>query len=79
MAASPIRWLESYEFGTQIVILALIFDPLGIVLGYLAHPMLGVSPIIGAAIGAFAASWITGAWVLRHVLTNDAADDPGVA
>jgi predicted esterase YcpF (UPF0227 family) len=41
--------------------------------------MLGVSPIIGAAIGAFAASWITGAWVLRHVLTNDAADDPGVA
>lgn len=71
MAASPIRWLESHEFGKQIAILAAIFDPIGAVLGYALHPVLGVDAVFGVAIGLFAASWVMSAWIVRHVLTRD--------
>lgn len=71
MAASFVRWLESYDFSTQIIILACVFDPLGGVFGYLIAPAFDLDWILGVALGVLVASWVTGAWVLRHVVTND--------
>ncbi|MGB9957422.1 hypothetical protein ACOZ4B_13670 [Haloferax prahovense] len=50
------RWFTSKPFAVQLVILALVFDPLGFVGGYLLGPSLGVEPIVGGAFGLVAAS-----------------------
>ncbi|WP_058826622.1 hypothetical protein [Haloferax sp. Q22] len=50
------RWFTSKPFAVQLVILALAFDPLGFVGGYLLGPSLGVEPIVGGAFGLVAAS-----------------------
>ncbi|MCO8267998.1 hypothetical protein NKF06_15745 [Haloferax sp. AB510] len=50
------RWFTSKSFAAQLVILALVFDPLGFVGGYLLGPSLGVEPIVGGAFGLVAAS-----------------------
>lgn len=71
MAASLVRWLESYSFGQQLLILALAFDPIGAVVGYLLAPTLGVSPILGVGLGLTASATVPSAWILRHAVTND--------
>ncbi|RDZ65751.1 hypothetical protein C5B90_05210 [Haloferax sp. Atlit-12N] len=50
------RWFTSKSFAAQLVILALVFDPLGFVGGYLLAPSLGVEPFVGGAFGLVAAS-----------------------
>ncbi|POG53835.1 hypothetical protein [Haloferax marisrubri] len=50
------RWFTSKSFAAQLVILALVFDPLGFVGGYLLAPSLGVEPLVGGAFGLVAAS-----------------------
>lgn len=78
MAASLVRWLESYEFSMQLLVLVCIFDPLGAILGYLAHPLLGVDPLVGVTLGLVAASTAPGLWIVRHSMKAD-ADDTGTA
>lgn len=74
MAASLTRWLESYEFGTQLLILSLILDPIGAILGYLAHPLLGVDMIYGIALGLVAVSQIHVLWIVRHTRKDPDSD-----
>ncbi|ELZ72838.1 hypothetical protein C5B91_01015 [Haloferax sp. Atlit-10N] len=50
------RWFTSKSFAVQLIILALVFDPLGFVGGYLLAPSLGVEPLLGGAYGLVAAS-----------------------
>ncbi|AKU06637.1 MULTISPECIES: hypothetical protein [Haloferax] len=50
------RWFTSKPFAVQLIILALVFDPLGFVGGYLLAPSLGVEPLLGGAYGLVAAN-----------------------
>jgi|OM-RGC.v1.035473210 hypothetical protein len=50
------RWFTSKNFAVQLVILALVLDPVGFVGGYLLGPSLGVDPLVGGAFGLVAAS-----------------------
>ncbi|WP_148415979.1 hypothetical protein [Haloferax sp. KTX1] len=50
------RWFTSKNFAVQLIILALVFDPLGFVGGYLLAPSLGVEPLVGGAFGLVAAT-----------------------
>lgn len=64
---SAIRWLDSKPFGQQIVILAMILDPIGALVGYFLLPdLIGVEPIIGLVYGLVASSVPLSLWVLRH-------------
>lgn len=49
-------WLESKPFEQQVLISALVLDPIGFLTGYLLGPALGVEPLIGGAFGLVAAS-----------------------
>ncbi|WP_276255981.1 hypothetical protein [Halomontanus rarus] len=66
MSTSSFRWLESKPFGQQILILALIFDPIGFIGGYLLAPSLGIEPIMGAVYGLVAASIPMSMWIMRY-------------
>lgn len=70
MTFRPIQRLESKPFGVQLVIIAMICDPLGAALGYALHPQLGVEPILGVAYGLVAASVPLSLWVLRHQMKH---------
>ena len=63
---SAFQWLESKPFERQILILALVLDPIGFGAGYLLGPSLGFEPILGGAFGLVAASLPLSAWVMRH-------------
>ncbi|RZH66885.1 hypothetical protein [Natrinema altunense] len=60
------RWLQSKPFQQQIVILALILDPLGFSTGYLLAPSLDIDPLMGGVYGLIAASFPLSMWVLRY-------------
>ncbi|HMB50076.1 MAG TPA: hypothetical protein VKM69_05395 [Natronoarchaeum rubrum] len=49
-------WLESKPFEQQILLSALVLDPIGFLTGYLLGPALGVEPLIGGVFGLVAAS-----------------------
>ena len=66
MVFGALRWLDRKPFATQLIILVLIFDPIGAIGGYLLAPTLGVDPIIGIGYGLVAASFPVSAWVMRH-------------
>ena len=51
MVFGALRWLDRKPFATQLIILVLIFDPIGAIGGYLLAPTLGVDPIIGIGYG----------------------------
>lgn len=51
MFSTASRWLQSKPFEQQIVILALVLDPLGSLAGYLLGPAVGVDPIMGGVFG----------------------------
>jgi len=54
---SPLpRWFETQPFNRQIIIAALVLDPIGFVAGYLLAPEFGVEPILGGVYGLVAAS-----------------------
>lgn len=63
---SAFQWLESKPFERQILILALVLDPLGFGAGYLLGSSLGFEPIMGGVYGLVAASFPLSAWVMRH-------------
>ncbi len=66
MFRSGFRWLQSKSFGQQILIIALVLDPLGFVTGYLLAPSFGVEPILGGVYGLVAASFPISTWIMRH-------------
>lgn len=56
MTDSITQWFQSKPFAQQIIILVVVFDPLGFAVGYLLAPSLGIEPLIGGAYGVVAAS-----------------------
>ncbi|EMA61827.1 hypothetical protein [Halorubrum lipolyticum] len=60
------RWFESQPFQRQIVVAALVLDPLGFVSGYLLAPEFGVEPILGGVYGLVAASLPLSLLVMRE-------------
>ncbi|MFD1684075.1 hypothetical protein [Halobellus litoreus] len=59
------RWFEAKPFQQQIVVLALVLDPIGFLGGYLLGPSFGVDPLIGGVYGLVAASLPMSLFVMR--------------
>ena len=66
MIGALLQWFQSKPFAQQIVILAVVFDPLGFAGGYLLGPSIGLEPLIGGVYGVVAASIPTSLHVLTH-------------
>ena len=66
MFGSLSRWFESKPFQQQIIILAVVLDPLGFATGYLLAPSLGVEPLMGGVYGLIAASMPLSWHVIRQ-------------
>jgi hypothetical protein len=66
MVSSLTRWFRSKPFAQQIIILAVLFDPLGFAGGYLLGPSLGVDPLVGGVYGLVAASVPMSLHVMNH-------------
>ena len=64
--ALPPRWFEALSFQAQILLLAVVFDPVGFAAGYLLAPEFGVEPILGGAYGLVIASLPVTLLVLRE-------------
>ncbi|AHG00307.1 hypothetical protein HALLA_17370 [Halostagnicola larsenii XH-48] len=59
-------WLRSRPFGQQILIIAMICDPIGFAAGYLLAPSLGLEPIMGGVYGLVAASVPLSFWLMTQ-------------
>lgn len=66
MSTSTTRWFQSKSFAMQIVILTLLFDPIGFVGGYLLGPSLGLDPLIGGVYGLVLAGIPASLHVMNH-------------
>lgn len=66
MSNSLVQWFQSKSFAQQLIILAVFFDPLGFVCGYLLGPSVGVEPLIGGVYGIVVASFSTSLHVVNH-------------
>ncbi|MDH5019805.1 hypothetical protein [Halobacterium rubrum] len=66
MASKLADWFDEKPFDQQIIVLALVLDPLGFGAGWLLGPSLGVDPLVGAVFGVVAASVPTSLHVLRE-------------
>lgn len=60
------RWFTSKSFSVQIILLALVLDPLGFASGYLLAPSLGLDPLMGGVYGLVVAS-VPMSW---HVMSH---------
>ncbi|WP_256392911.1 hypothetical protein [Natronoarchaeum rubrum] len=49
-------WMESKPFEQQVLISALVLDPIGFLTGYLVGPFVGLEPLYGGVAGLVAAS-----------------------
>jgi len=61
------RWFEAQSFERQIIIGALVLDPVGFAAGYLLAPDLGLEPLIGGVYGLVVASGPLSLLVVREV------------
>lgn len=59
-------WLRSRPFGQQILIIAMICDPIGFAAGYLLAPSLGLEPLMGGVYGLVAASIPLSFWLMTQ-------------
>lgn len=59
-------WLRSRPFGQQILILAVVLDPLGFAAGYLLAPSFGLEPLIGGVYGLVASSIPLSLWLMTQ-------------
>ena len=71
MSTPLANWFRSKPFGQQLVILAVVFDPLGFVGGYLLGLSFDVDPLIGGVFGLLAASIPTSLHVLNRVTETE--------
>jgi hypothetical protein len=60
------RWFEAQPFERQILVGALVFDPIGFAAGYLLGPEFGVEPIMGGVYGLVAATLPLSLLVMRE-------------
>ena len=60
------RWLNAKPFQQQIIILAVVLDPVGFATGYLIAPSVGVEPLMGGVYGLIAASLPLSLFVMRQ-------------
>lgn len=65
-----INWLSSKPFAQQILILALVLDPLGFLTGYVLAPTFDIEPMMGGVYGLVVASVPMSMWVMRHTQTS---------
>jgi hypothetical protein len=66
MSSSLTQWFQSKPFAQQIIILAVLFDPLGFASGYLLEPSVDLDPLIGGVYELVAASILTSLHVMNH-------------
>lgn len=60
------NWFSSKPFQYQIIIAAVILDPLGFLTGYLLAPSFSLDPIMGGVYGLVAASLPISLLVMRQ-------------
>lgn len=60
------RQFETLSFPAQVILLAVVFDPIGFAAGYLLAPEFGLEPIVGGAYGLVAASIPLSMLVMRE-------------
>lgn len=73
MASKLADWFGSKPFAQQIIVLALVLDPLGFGAGYLLGPSFGVDPLLGGVFGLVAASMPMSLHVMREASSQSAA------
>jgi hypothetical protein len=66
LAMALLPWFEALSLQAQLVLAAVVFDPIGFAAGYLFAPEFGVEPILGGAYGLVAASLPLSLLVLRE-------------
>jgi negative regulator of sigma E activity len=66
MIGALLQWFQSRPFAQQVILLAAVFDPVGIAAGYVLAPSAGVEPLLGAALGAVVASVPTSLLVMAR-------------
>lgn len=71
MIGSPIQWFQSNSFVQQLIILAVVCDPVGFIAGYLLAPSAGVAPLIGGVFGLAAAGLPMSLHVLIHSMNTE--------
>lgn len=71
MTDSIPQWFQSRPFAQQIIILAVVFDPLGFAGGYLLAPSFGLEPLIGGVYGVLAASIPTTLHILNYAMQTE--------
>lgn len=71
MIGSVIQWFQSKPFVQQLIILAVVCDPIGFVGGYLLAPSVGVDPLIGGVFGVAAAGFPVSLHVLTHAMNAE--------
>ncbi|GAA0720411.1 hypothetical protein J2744_001717 [Halorubrum trapanicum] len=64
MALLP--WFDALSFQAQLILVAVICDPIGFAAGYLLAPEFGVEPILGGVYGLVAASVPLSLLVMRE-------------
>ncbi|WP_049906824.1 hypothetical protein [Halorubrum tebenquichense] len=60
------RRFEALSFPAQVILLAVVFDPIGFGAGYLLAPEFGMEPLIGGVYGLVAASLPLSMLVMRE-------------
>ena len=65
-----IRWFQSKEFTVQLIILSVVFDPLGFASGYLLAPSFDIAPLYGGIAGLLAGSFVLSFHVLYTTIAR---------
>jgi hypothetical protein len=65
-----IRWFQSKNFTLQLIILAVVFDPLGFIAGYTIAPSVGITPLYGGIAGLVGGSFVLSLHVLYTVMSR---------
>jgi hypothetical protein len=61
-----LAWFDALSFQAQLILVAVVCDPIGFAAGYLLAPEFGVEPILGGAYGLVVASLPLSLLVLRE-------------
>ncbi len=65
-----ISWFQSKNFTFQLIILAVVFDPLGFIAGYTIAPSVGITPLYGGIAGLVGGSFVLSLHVLYTVMSR---------
>ena len=66
MIDSVMQWFQSKPFAQRLIILAVVFDPLGFAGGYFLAPSFSLEPLIGGVYGVVAANIPTSLHALNY-------------